>query len=154
MTFDAEIRELGAFLELFLLDPMLAPTIQAELAQRCADDQGLEPWPTLWELLMDYGYTWALPWHTDPEDTAYGLRVLWESSGLLPAAFPAPSATSPSAEHLVRAFGAQVRAQPQQVVLSSLYEDSDYVVLAFTKATTFVAAQQAAASAEGELEMV
>ncbi|RZK23328.1 MAG: hypothetical protein EOO56_05470 [Hymenobacter sp.] len=154
MTLEDELRELGVFLALFLPDPALAPTILAELTHRCTTDDGynLAPWPTLWELLLDYGYAWALPWHTAPEEAAYGLRVLWESTGLPPATFPHLPATSPTAEHLVRALGAQVRAQ--QVVLSALYEDSDYVVLAFTKAATWAAVQQAAAAADGELASV
>ena len=148
-TLDEEIRAIGAFLEVLLPDPSLTPALEAELAQACAADFNVDPWPAMWELLQDHGYAWPLPWDTAPDDVAYGLRVLWESYGLPALPFPDPDGST-TAEQVVRDFNAL--AQTQNMTLAQLYEDSDFAVLVFVRNTALERAQRAATAAEGALD--
>lgn len=150
-TLEEEIQAIGAFLQLLLPDPGLAPTLEAELAETCAANFNVEPWPAMWELLQDHGYAWPMPWYTEPADVAYGLRVLWESYGLPALPFPDPADDGKTtAEHVVRDFAAL--AQTRQITLGHLYEDSDFVVLVLVHTAALEPAQQAAAAAEGTLD--
>ena len=147
-TLEEEIQAIGVFLKLLLPDPSLAPTLEAELTEACAANFNVSPWPAMWELLQDHGYAWPMPWHTEPDDVVYGLRVLWESYGLLPLPTPDPPATD--AEQVVRHFAAL--AQAHHHTLGKLYEDSDYAVLVFVRTDALVAAQHAARAADGQLD--
>jgi hypothetical protein len=149
-TLDEAIRAIGVFLEILLPDPSLAPALEAELAQACAADFNVDPWPAMWELLQDHGYAWSMLWDTAPDDVAYGLRVLWESYGLpaLPFSDPASNGTT-TAEQVVRDFNAL--AQTQNMTLAQLYEDSDFAVLVFVRTQTLELARRAATAAEGAL---